>query len=199
LSAMVRLTGWTALATLMLAGCAAPPLRLYTLRDPPVSEDTRPLPQGAAVIEVDRLTLPDDVDSEDILLRNGDVLERSATGRWVSRLSLLATDLVTSRLAMRVPDALVTDQWPAEAPDHRVMIHIARLEVASNGRALMDAAWQISTRDRDSRPILGRVQITLAGPTATDQDVVRLETALFERLADAIDIPTGSLPVRGEH
>jgi uncharacterized protein len=196
---MVRLTGWTALATLMLAGCAAPPLRLYTLRDPPVSEDTRPLPQGAAVIEVDRLTLPDDVDSEDILLRNGDVLERSATGRWVSRLSLLATDLVTSRLAMRVPDALVTDQWPAEAPDHRVMIHIARLEVASNGRALMDAAWQISTRDRDSRPILGRVQITLAGPTATDQDVVRLETALFERLADAIDIPTGSLPVRGEH
>jgi uncharacterized protein len=196
---MVRRMGWTALAALMLAGCAASPLRLYTLGDPPVSEDTRPLPQGAAVVEVDRLSLPDDLDSEDILLRNGDVLERSPTGRWASRLSLLATDLVTSRLAMRNPDALVTDQWPAEAPDYRVMIQVARLEVASNGHASMDADWQISARDRDRRPILGRAQIRLTGPTATDQDVVRLETELFERLADAVDIPASSPPFRGAH
>jgi hypothetical protein len=186
---MLWRTGWTALAALLLAGCAARPLRLYTLGVPPVSEDVRPLTHGAAVIEVDRLILPDDLDCEDILLRDGDVLERSPTGRWASRLSLLATDLVTSRLAMRAPDALVTDQWPAEAPDYRVMIHVGRLDVASNGRALMDADWQISARSPGGRPLRGRAQIRLAGPTATDHDIVRLETALFDRLADAIDVP----------
>jgi uncharacterized lipoprotein YmbA len=174
------------LAGLLLAGCAAPPLRLYTLAEPPVGAVTRPLPHGAAVIEVDRLILPNDADSEDILLSEGDVVQRSPTGRWVSRLSLLATDLVTAQLGMRAPDALVTDQWPAEAPDYRVVIHIARLDVTKSGRASLDADWQISARDPERRPIRCRAQIRLTGPTATDEDVVRLETALFGRLADAV-------------
>lgn len=107
----------------------------------------------------------------------------------MSRLSLLATDLVTERLARRAPDALVTDQWPAVAPDHRVMIHIARLDVANSGRGSLAADWQISARDPGRGPIRGRAQIVLAGPTATDQDVVRLETALFDRLANSIRLP----------
>lgn len=195
MSATVRRTGWMALAALLLGGCAsAPPLRLYTLGDPAISEDPRVLPRRAAVIEVDRLILPRELDSEDIFLRDGNVLKRSSTGRWASRFSLLATDLVTSRLAMRAPDALVTDQLPIEAPDCRILIHISRLDVDENGRALMDAEWQITAGTRESGPILGRTQISLDGSTGTDRDVVRLETALFEQLADAIDIPTGSLP-----
>jgi len=190
MSTIIRGTGCAALLALLLAGCsAAPPLRLYTLGGPPVSEDARPLPRGAAVIEVDRLILPNDVDSEDILLRDGDVVKRSPTGRWVSPLSVLATDLVTARLARRAPDALVTDQWPAESPDYRVIIHVARLDVTGNGLAVMDVDWQILPAGFKKRAIRGRAQIKLAGPTATDSDVVRLETALFERLADTIVIP----------
>jgi hypothetical protein len=144
------------------------------------------------VIAVDHLTLPDDLDSEDILLRDGNVMERSPTGRWVSRLSLLATDLVTSRLSRRAPDALVTDQRPGEESDYRVTIHVARLDVTSNGRASMDADWQITARDPEKRPIRDRARIRLAGPTATDRDIVRLEIALFQRLADSIAIPANS-------
>ena len=184
-------------AALLFAGCASPSLKLYTLREAAVSEDTRPLPHGAAVIEVDRLILPNDVDSEDILLRDGDVVERSPTGRWVSRFSLLTTDLVTARLAMRVPDALVTDQWSGETPDYRVMIHVARLDVVDNGRASMDADWQISPC-HSGRLIRGRAQISLAGSTATDQDVVGLETALFERLADTIRFPKEIATIHAE-
>ena len=190
MNTLIRRTGCTALLALLLAGCAAaPPLRLYTLGDPPVSEHTQPLPRGAAVIEVDRLILPNDVDSEDILLRDGDVLKRSPTGRWASPLSVLATDLVTARLARRAPQALVTDQWPVQSPDYQIVIHVARLDVTGNGLALMDVNWQILAGDPEKRPIRGRAQIRLAGPTATDADVVRLETTLFERLADAIVIP----------
>jgi hypothetical protein len=194
LSARPQRIGWTALAALLLAGCAAPPLKLYTLSEPPVSGNARPLTRGAPVIAVNRLILPGDVDSEDILQRNGNVVQRSATGRWVSSLSLLATDRVTSRLAMRDPDALVTDGWPAESPDYRVMIHVARLDVATNGLALMVADWQISARNPGKHPIRGRAQIRLSGSTATDADIVRLETALFDRLADAIVIPAASPP-----
>jgi cholesterol transport system auxiliary component len=190
MTTILQRTGWTALVALLLAGCAAaPPLRLYTLGDPPLSEDAPPLPREATVIEVDRLSLPDDLDSDDILLRNGNFLERSPTGRWASPLSVLATDLVTSRLARRAPDALVTDQWPAKSPDYQVMIHVARLDVTANGLAVMDANWQILAGASGKRALQNRVEIRLTGPTTTDSDIVRLETALFERLADAIDIP----------
>lgn len=176
---------------LLLAGCAAPPLRLYTLGDSPVSENVKSLPRGAPVIEVDRLILPNALDSEDILLTDGNVVERSRTGRWVSRLSLLATDLMTSQLARRAPDALVTDQWPIEAPDYRVMIGIDRLNVARKGSAVMDANWQIFAQNRghESRSLRGHARIKLTGPAATDRDIVRLETALFDRLADRIRLP----------
>ena len=182
-------TACTVLIALSLAGCAAPPLRLYTLAEPSVSADARPLPRDAAVIEVDRVVLPDVLDSDDIVVTDGDVVKRSRTGRWASRLSLLATDLVTSRLAMRAPDTLVTDQWPAREPDYRVMIHIARLDVTSKGRGLLDAEWEIFSRDSRKRSIRGRVQVKLSGPTAADRDVANLDTALFEGLADAIDLP----------
>ena len=190
---IIRLTGCAVLLAAWLAGCAAaPPLTLYTLGERPLAENIGPLPHRAAVIEVDRLILPNAADSEDILLRDGDVAERSVTGRWVSPLSNLATSFVTSQLAMRAPSALVTDQWPTMAPDYRVMIHVSRLDVARSGRAVIQADWQILAHDPKRRPTRGRAQITLSGPIATDHDVVRLETALFEHLADAINIPAGS-------
>ncbi|HEX5458965.1 MAG TPA: ABC-type transport auxiliary lipoprotein family protein [Steroidobacteraceae bacterium] len=181
-----RRAGWLAFVVLLVAGCAGPPLRIYTLAQPPVNEDTRQLAAEAPVIEVDRLVLPNDIDSEDIVLRDGDVLERRTTGRWASRLSLLATDLVTSRLAARVPDALITDQSPARRPTYRIIIHVAQLDIAKSGRALLDADWQILTGDAGTLPIRDRTRIQLAGPTSTDSDIVRLEAALFDRMADTV-------------
>lgn len=193
MSRMPRLKACTVLVALSLAGCAAPPLRLYTLAEPPVSADARPLPRGAAVIAVDRLVLPDVLDSDDIVLTDGNVVQRSRTGRWASRLSLLATDLVTSRLAMRAPDTLVTDQLGAREPDYRLMIDITRLNVTSKGRALLDAEWEIRPRTSARGTLRGRVEVALSGPDASDRDIASLDTALFERLADAIELPRGSL------
>ena len=182
-----------ALAALLIAGCAAPSLRFYTLGRAPATGRSLPLPRQAAVIEVDRLILPNYLDSQDILLSDGSILQGSSTGRWASRLSLLATELVTSRLAMRVPDDLVTDQRPAEAPQYRILIHVARLDITKDGRAAMDADWRILTSDREGHATGGRAQIRLTGSTATDRDTVHLERALFERLADSISLPTSVL------
>ena len=118
----IRYTARVALTAILITGCAGPPLKFYTLGEVRATGYTLPLPRQTAVMEVDRLTLPNYLDSREILLRNGSALEESSTGRWVSRLSLLATDLVTSRLAKRFPHALITDQGLGEAPQYRIVI-----------------------------------------------------------------------------
>ncbi|MGH8260500.1 MAG: PqiC family protein [Steroidobacteraceae bacterium] len=178
------------LTTLAVAACAARPLKLYTLNDAAAIEPQGQLRPGAPVMEVDRLTLPDYVDTVDILLRSGSVLERSDGARWASRLSILATNLLTARLATRAPDALVTDQWHGTAPDYRIMVQVTRLDVTTAGVASLNADWQIIPRDPQRQAIRDRTQIRITGPVATDQEVVDLETGLFEQLAGAIRLPS---------
>lgn len=181
------------LTALAVTACAARPLRLYILNDPAAPAPPGQLRPGAPVIEVNRLTLPDYIDTVDILVRHGSVLERSDGARWASRLSILATNLLTARLATRARGALVTDQWRGTAPDYRVVVQVTRLDVTTAGVASLNAYWQIVPRDpRDPRlqTIRDRTQIRVTGPVATDQEVVDLETELFERLARAIRLPS---------
>lgn len=187
-------TALAMLTALAVAACAARPLKLYTLSDPAVMSPPGQLRPGAPVIEVDRLTLPDYIDTVDILVRQGNVLERSDGARWASRLSILATNLLTARLASRAPGALVTDEWKGTAPDYRIMVQVTRLDVTSAGVASLNAYWQIIPRDRQLQAVRNRTQIRVTGPVATDQEVVDLETELFERLAGAIRPPYPAFP-----
>jgi uncharacterized lipoprotein YmbA len=176
------------LAASLLVSCAGPPLKLYTLNVPSPVAEAPPLGQGAVVIQIVRVTVPDELDSQDIVYRDGDILHRSQVGRWASRLSLGITDRLTERLAARRPDALVTDQPPAAAPAYRVMINISRLDVTGAGTAALDADWTIVPRDAAKPVLRDRVRLTASGPVATDQDVVALVGGLLDRLAAAINL-----------
>ena len=176
------------LMAVMLTACAAPPLKLYTLTRAPEGIDPSPLRRNATIIVVDRVHLPDYPDTQDILIRRGNVLDRSRTGRWVSRLSVSATELLTAKLAMRGPDALVTDGVQTAVPNYEISVHVGELDVSSAGEALMDADWQIIPRTGIKHIVRGRVRITLQGSVASDEGVVGLEGRLFERLAASFDI-----------
>ena len=193
----------TALVVLLVfVGCAgAPPLQLYTLSQGPTSNeasmsatalDSQPPAQGAPVIEVARVTLPDYLDSRDLVIRRGNSVERSSTGRWASRLSLAATELLTSQLAERRPDAWVTDQPQPRAPDYRLRVHISQLDITSTGTGIVAAAWEAVPLDVSAEILRGKTRFTLNGSVATDQDVARFERELFVRLAGEIDV--SSLP-----
>jgi uncharacterized lipoprotein YmbA len=189
----VLLSAGTALAVVALAACAAPPVTLYTLGQAPVAGPEIPLTSGAVVIDVARVTLPDDLDTQDILIRRGSTLESSHRGRWASRLSLGATDLLTARLAQSRPDALVTDEPQTGAISYRLLIDISRLDVAADavatqGSAVLEADWVIVPRDPAIRTRRGRVRLVVAGPIGTDQDVVALERKVLGQLAGSIDI-----------
>jgi uncharacterized lipoprotein YmbA len=181
----------TALLTIcgVLAACAAPALTLYTLGTPPSDALAIPAEPASVVIALARVSIQDDLDTEDIVVRDGSVLRRSHQGRWASRLSMGVTDRLTQRLAARYPGALVTDRPLNETPSDRILINIGRLDVASTGVAALDADWQVVPRDPNTPTERNRAGFSVTGPVATDPDVVVLIGALLDKVADAIEIP----------
>jgi uncharacterized lipoprotein YmbA len=177
---------WMVAAVLAVSGCAGPPLALYTLAPPPLGAAVAPLGTDPVVIAVARVSIPDALDSADIVVRDGNILRRSSKGRWASRLSLGITDLITARLAASRPDALVTDQPQAGPVSARLAIDISRLDVTASGAASLDADWTLVPTD-PARPVLrDRATITGQGNVATDQGVAALMQDVVGRLGDAI-------------
>jgi uncharacterized protein len=177
---------------LLLSACGAPPLTLYTLGPPGPAADALPLGKNPIVIAIARVTIPDELDTEDLVIRDGNVLRRSTRGRWASRLSLGITDRLTNRLAARNPTALVTDRPLADVPSERVLINIGRLDVTTAGSAALDADWLVVPRDAASPAKRDRIHLGATGPLATDQDVVTLLGGLLDRLAGAIDVDSNA-------
>lgn len=177
---------------MVLASCAAPPVTLYTLQAPAPRGAEVPLGPHPVVIAVARVSLPDDLDTEDILVRQGSVLASSHTGRWASRLSLAVTDLLTGRLAASRPDALVTDQPETTSPTYRLLVNISRLDLAvdaggAGGTAILEADWMTVALNPTIPVRRDRTRIVLDGPVGDDREVVALTTAVVEKLARAID------------
>ena len=186
----MKLTPRIALLCLLVAsGCAGPPLSLYTLADSSPAA-VAPLTAHPLVISVARVTIPDALDSEDILVRDGAILRRSNTGRWASRLSIGITDLLTAQLAARRPDALITDQTQAAPVSTRLLIDIGQLDINANGTAAITASWTIIPTDTAVPIQRGRASFTALGSAATDQDVVTLTKNIVTRLAPQIDFST---------
>ena len=134
------------------------------------------------------MTIQDELDTEDIFVRDGSTLRRSVRGRWASRLSLGITDRLTERLAERYPRALVTDRPLTETPSDRVLVNIGRLDVTAGG--CRDAGCGLAGRAGRFRQLAPRDRglFSATGPTATDQDVVTLVGIVVDQLAAAIDI-----------
>ena len=174
--------------SLLIASCASAPLSLYTLEPPNQSSQAAALARRAMVIEIRRVAVPDYLDTQDILVRDGSTLQRSAHGRWATRLSLGVTRYLTGLLASRHPDALVTDQPQIETPDARIFVTISTLDVTSAGVATLEADWTLVPRDPGRSTRRKRARFVAKGSVATDQDVVNLMQAVLTQLADAIVI-----------
>jgi hypothetical protein len=178
---------------LLLASCAAPASRVYTLGAPAALPEVRAESTGFPIVYVARVTMPDYLDSEDILVRRGDVLRRSSRGRLATRLSLGATSLIGAQLARRYPAMLISDQPPVDTPVMRLIVNIGRLDVAADGSGSLVADWSIIPAGQTEPITRYRASFSAHGPVATDDDVVSLERRLLMQLADAIILPERSL------
>lgn len=181
-------------ALLPLAGCASPPLRVYTLGVPSDANVAEPhLSSRATTIAISRIILPDYLDSQEIITRNGEEILRSTRSRWASRLSIGVTDLLTNVLSNKRPSELITDQPLADVTTMRVQIDISRFDVDAHGVGTLDATWAILPRDPNLPLTRERTHLVANGPVSTDAQVAALMRGLVIRLAERVNttIPAG--------
>lgn len=179
------------LLPVLLAGCASAPVQFYTL-SPPALEGSLPR-ADAPVIYMPRIGMPDYLDTQDILLRDGNRLIRSSNGRWASRLSQSATDLIVTRLAQDWPQRMVTGHSPLQTPSSRLDVTIERLDLTRQGQATLVASWT-SLPDVEASPVRrGRSGLSVSGSVADDAARAALLQRLFTQLADRI---AADLPMR---
>ncbi len=173
---------------LSLAGCASPPLRLYTLGVPSDANVSEPhLSARATTIAISRIILPDYLDSQDIITRQGEEILRSTRSRWATRLSIGVTDLLTNVLSNKRPSELITDQPLADVVTMRVQIDISRFDVDANGVATLDATWAVLPRDPNQPLTRERTHLVATGAVGTDAQVAALMRELVIRLADRVN------------
>jgi uncharacterized lipoprotein YmbA len=174
--------------SLALGSCAGPPLKLYTLGAGHAEAEGRAFDRPPVIIAVARVTLPDELDNDDILVRSGPSLLRSSRGRWSARLSTEVTERLTAQLAARRPDALVTSSPQGQTPSYRIIITLSRFDVSVDGQATLAADWLIVPSDPAASPRRDRTTFTMNGSVATDQDVVLLLGSVMDRLGQSIDL-----------
>jgi uncharacterized lipoprotein YmbA len=182
----VRVAILASATSVVLGSCAGPPLKLYTLGAGHAEAEGKAFNRSPVIIAVARVTLPDELDNDDILVRSGANLLRSSRGRWSARLSTEVTERLTAQLAARRPDALVTSTPQSQTPSYRIIITLNRFDVSVDGRATLAADWLIVPSDPAASPRRDRTTFTMDGSVATDRDVVLLEGRVLDRLGQSI-------------
>jgi uncharacterized lipoprotein YmbA len=140
----------------MVAGCASPASRFYTLSGTATAAPAAPpLPVSVAVWPV---SVPGTVDRPQIVVNMGaNQVEVDEFNRWASPLQgnisrVVAENLVALLGASRVTQTLGVDS------DFRVAIEVQRFESTPGDSAMLDAAWLVR-RVKDGKIETGRTTV----------------------------------------
>jgi uncharacterized lipoprotein YmbA len=166
----------------LLAGCAVPPdPRSYVLGDPP-----EPLPlatnqSGRPVIRLLPVSVPDYLDTRDILLRSGqNEVTASPTGRWAERLSVGVTHALAAALSVRLPGTdIVADQLDVP-PERRIMVDVQAFEIRPDRQCLLSVQWIVASSDGDR--VLSRERASFV-EQATDTSDAAVAAAMSRAIA----------------
>jgi uncharacterized protein len=192
---------WQAIPALMiLASCgSSPPPRTYVLSTPvePVARVVSEV--GRPVLELPRVSLPDYLDTTDIVLRDGrNELKVSQTGRWGERLSVGITDALSADLRQRLPGFLVARTSPSGMPARRLLVNVEAFDIGPDGRCVLTARWTIVRDDRRGDAAAQRDTIVTeaarTGDGISDVAVAAAMAVAIEQLADRIAAAMRSVP-----
>jgi uncharacterized protein len=151
------------------------------------------------VIQLQRVLIPDDLDTPDILLRVGaHEIHESATGRFGERLSLGITHALRSDLASRLPLYTIVLAQSAERPVRQILVNVDAFDVWPTGRCVLVADWTILDADRKALLSADRGTLTAAaaGVNPGDGAIVTAMADAVRQLAGRIASSAEALPPR---
>jgi uncharacterized lipoprotein YmbA len=174
----------------LFAGCISHPSRsVYVLNsasDPAMSVAGA---TTATVLRLQRVLVPDYLDTTDILLRvDQHELRASHTGRWGERLSVGITHALRADLADRLPMDTVLLGPSAGRSARQILVTVDAFDVWADGHCILKASWSLET-ENSAVVKSGHGTFTApagAGATAGDAAIVSSMANTVSRLADSI-------------
>lgn len=191
---MNKFIALSSLSTLfILGGCSAPPLKYYTFNENIINQSTNKITQYSEIsptIIITPITVPDYLDTTDIVTRENSSLHHSVNGRMSSVLSVAVTDYVTHLLSIKNPTLFITNQRQVGMPTSQILINISHLDVQNlgnqNGSAILEADWSIIPRNEHLPINKQKGTFFASGSIASDSDVIKIEQALLIKLVNQI-------------
>lgn len=191
---MNKFIALSSLSTLfILGGCSAPPLKYYTFNENIINQSTNKITQyseTSPTIIITPITVPDYLDTTDIVTRENSSLLHSVNGRMSSVLSVAVTDYVTHLLSVKNPTLFITNQRQVGMPTSQILINISHLDVQNlgnqNGSAILEADWSIIPRNEHLPINKQKGTFFASGSIASDSDVIKIEQALLIKLVNQI-------------
>ncbi len=124
---------------LLLSACAAnPPMAIYLLPTGPETASGL----GPATVQIQRVIIPDYLDTTDIVLRYGPhQMKASATGEWGQRLSAGIAQALRTDLAALLPGDVVTLGPNIDGGARQVVVTVDALDMWPDGKCTLVAHW----------------------------------------------------------
>jgi uncharacterized lipoprotein YmbA len=172
---------------LLLWGCGT--FRLPTIYA--LGEPGRPTPgvideTGLPHIELPTVTVPDDLDTTDIIRRTAsNTVTPSATGVWNERLSLGITRALTTDLTGRLPN-MVIDSRAGYEPSRRLLVDIERFEIGADGQCTLTARWRVTAAGDKRQPNSEQGTFVETSTSRTDAAEALAMTSAIDQLASQI-------------
>jgi uncharacterized lipoprotein YmbA len=174
----------------LFAGCAAHSSRnIYVLDNASDSTVSTAGAAAAPVLQLQRVLVPDYLDTTDILLRvNQHELQASHTGRWGERLSVGITHALRADLADRLPKDTVILGRSADRSVRQLLVTVDAFDVWTDGHCVLKASWSL---EAENRFVVSNGHGVFAAPVASsapggDGAIVSSMANAVGQLADSI-------------
>jgi uncharacterized lipoprotein YmbA len=145
---------------------------------------------AAPALRLERVLVPDYLDTTDILTRvGGHELQSSQTGQWGERLSLGITHALRADLAVRLPSRIVAGSQPTDKTIRHILVSVDRFDVWADGHCILTANWSLIERDERDAVLTGHGAFTTpaaSGVTPGDATVIAAMANAVSQLADGI-------------
>lgn len=173
---------------LLLAGCASPPTRFYTLSAPALAAPPPAIQNPRIFIDVAPVTLPERLARPQLVVRSAgsasstrvDILEQE---RWSAPFNSELRDALASGLANRLNAIDVSRSGrPTDQPVYRIAVELREFDAVPGDKVQATYGWTISRSD-NSRSSACQLSVTEAVTPGIDALVLGVQRTV----ADAAD------------